>query len=203
MSDLLYTNDTQTIVAKKFSLKHSFRAGAIVWVKDKKRGKDMIVVFKSFSRPNRGIQLPGGRVEKLENVAEAVIREVKEEVGLETKILCPLGLVYLDNPTKSYSRVEIYYIVRPVKTFNIYQKWRHTDRDKSRQSLECWCSQIEDVIDNLVPGQVFAVNLFKQWLEEHKNKKPVATQHPRFQTYKRDVVNSRITTREVLQTDLK
>lgn len=168
MQDELDSNSTQTLVAKKFSLKHSFRAGAIVWVKDKRKNEDYYVVLKSHSRPARGIQLPGGRVEKLENVAEAVVREVYEETGIQTRILCPLGLVYLDNPVKSYSRVEIYYIVRPISLLNADWRWKHIDHDRSHQQLECWCVSTKEPLDYLAPGQDLAVDMFLQWLGEHK-----------------------------------
>jgi 8-oxo-dGTP pyrophosphatase MutT (NUDIX family) len=163
--------DNQLIIAKKFSLKHSFRAGAIVWAKNKKNNTDYYAVFKSHSRPSRGIQLPGGRVEKLENVAETVVREVKEEIGLDTKILCPLGLIYLSNDSKDYSRVEIYYIVRPVNKINVDQRWMHIDKDKSKQSLECWFVPVTDKPNFLSSGQDQAVNMFTKWLYEHAKTK--------------------------------
>ena len=47
-----------TSLSKKFSLRHVFRVGAIVWCKY--RGQDYYVVIKSFTRPNRGTQIPGG-----------------------------------------------------------------------------------------------------------------------------------------------
>jgi 8-oxo-dGTP pyrophosphatase MutT (NUDIX family) len=170
MSNLQVNNtigNTQTIVAKKFSLKHSFRAGAIVWVKDRKTNKDYYAVFKSHSRPTRGVQLPGGRVEKLENVADTVVREVEEEIGLKTKILCPLGFIYLNNPSKDYSRVEIYYIVRPINSVDIHSRWQHIDKDKSQQNLECWFVHADKPPMFLASGQDMAVGMFQQWLKEH------------------------------------
>ena len=158
----------QTIITKKFSLRHSFRAGAIVWAKDKNTGLDYYMVFKSFSRPMRGIQLPGGRVEKLENVADTVIREVEEETGVKTNIVCPLGLIYLNNPSKSYSRVEIYYIVRPIYSVDVRRKWHHTDTDKSAQNLECWYVPVNKTPIELAAGQDQVLEMFRQWLKEHQ-----------------------------------
>lgn len=158
----------QTIITKKFSLRHSFRAGAIVWAKDKNTGLDYYMVFKSFSRPMRGIQLPGGRVEKLENVADTVIREVEEETGIKTNIVCPLGLIYLNNPSKSYSRVEIYYIVRPIYSVDVRRKWHHTDTDKSAQNLECWYVPVNKTPVELAAGQDQVLEMFRQWLKEHQ-----------------------------------
>lgn len=168
MNSTFSSNSTQSIIAKKFALKHNFRAGAIIWVKDKRKNEDYYVVLRSLTRPLRGIQLPGGRVEKLENVAETVVREVYEETGIQSKILCPLGLIYLDNPLKKYSRVEIYYIVRPISPINVDWKWKHIDHDKSKQQLECWCVPMSQTPKFLTGGQDQAVNMFNQWLSEHK-----------------------------------
>lgn len=167
MNSVEDTTNTQTIVARKFLLKHSFRAGAIIWVKDRKTNKDYFVVLKSHSRPSKGVQLPGGRVEKLENVANTVVREVKEETGLSTSILCPLGTIYINNPTKNYSRLETYYIVRPTKTLDIRSRWRHTDKDRSKQKMEVWMMPVDGDITTLNSGQDLAVKMFRQWLNEH------------------------------------
>jgi 8-oxo-dGTP pyrophosphatase MutT (NUDIX family) len=161
----------QTVIAKKFSLRHSFRAGAIVWTKDRNTNTDHYLVFKSYSRPARGVQLPGGRVEKLENVAEAVVREVEEETGVQTKIVCPLGLIYLNNPGKNYSRVEIYYIVRPINFIDVRRHWHHTDTDKYAQNLECWFVPVDKTPINLASGQEHALSMFRQWLKDHRKNK--------------------------------
>jgi|GEM_PF-6156105 len=170
----------QEIIARKFLLKHKFRAGAIVWVKNRKdEDEDYYVVFRSLTRPHRGIQLPGGRVEKLENIAEAVIREVAEEVGIQTKILCPLGLMYLNNDPKNLSRLEIYYIVRPIKPLNVYSKWFHIDWDNSRQRLECSCVSVSEDTAFLADGQGKVVEMFKTWLKEHRPKNFNLSQSPK------------------------
>src|SRR6056297_2254413 len=81
-------------IYRRFNLKHVFRAGAIIWLKSGQQ--DYYNVFRSLSRPNRGIQLPGGRIERYENPAQGVVREVKEETGIETKIVCPLGYIFFE-----------------------------------------------------------------------------------------------------------
>jgi ADP-ribose pyrophosphatase YjhB (NUDIX family) len=161
----------QTLIAKKFSLRHSYRAGAIVWTKDQKTNADHYMVFKSLSRPMRGIQLPGGRVERMENIADTVVREVKEETGVSTKIVCPLGIIYLNNPSKNYSRVEIYYIVRPLTQLDVKRRWKHIDKDKFAQHLECWFVPVEKTPVEIAPGQDQMLTMFRQWLKEHKKNK--------------------------------
>ena len=153
-------------INKQFSLRHVFRAGAVVWCKHK--GKDFYVVFKSLSRPGRGTQLPGGRVERNENVAEAIIREVKEETSIETRIICPLGFVYFENPLDNYSNLQIYYIVRPVFPVDVFKKWTHIDEDYSKQHLECWCVGVDKPCDYLAIGQGQVIEMFRKWLVDHK-----------------------------------
>jgi 8-oxo-dGTP diphosphatase len=51
-----------------------------------------ILLVKRGTVPFRGYwALPGGRVEKEETIQEAVIREVKEETGLEVEIIRKIG----------------------------------------------------------------------------------------------------------------
>lgn len=152
--------------SRQFSLRHFFRAGAVVWCKH--RGKDYYVVFKSLSRPTRGIQLPGGRVERDENIAEAIVREVQEETGLQTRIICPLGLIYFENPGDNYSNLQVYYIVRSIFPVDVFKKWHHTDTDVSKQEIECWCVPVDKPADYLAIGQGQVVDMFKKWLVDHK-----------------------------------
>jgi 8-oxo-dGTP pyrophosphatase MutT (NUDIX family) len=151
---------------KQFALRHVFRAGAVIWCKYK--GKDYYVVFKSLTRPNRGVQLPGGRVERTENVAETILREVKEETGLDVRIICPLGFVYFENPADNYSNMQVYYIVRPVFQVDVFRKWKHTDSDITKQDLECWCVQADKNPSYLAAGQDKVIQMFQKWLVDHK-----------------------------------
>lgn len=153
-------------ISKKFSLRHVFRVGAVVWCKH--RGQDYYVVLKSFTRPNRGTQIPGGRVERDENPAASVIREVLEETGIETRIICPLGLIFFENPEDAYSNLQLYYIVRPLYPIDIYKKWKFTDKDQTQQELECWCVPANHPSDYLAVGQGQVIEMFKKWLVDHK-----------------------------------
>lgn len=155
-----------TSLSKKFSLRHVFRVGAVVWCKY--RGQDYYVVMKSFSRPNRGTQIPGGRIERDENPAAAIIREVTEETGIESRIICPLGLIYFENPGDNYSNLQLYYIVRPLYPIDVFKKWKFTDRDMTQQELECWCMPVSQPSEYLAVGQGQVIEMFKQWLSDHK-----------------------------------
>jgi 8-oxo-dGTP pyrophosphatase MutT (NUDIX family) len=150
----------------QFQLRHVFRAGAIIWLKS--NHKNYYLVFRSLSRPNRGIQLPGGRIEKLENPGESVVREVEEETGIKSKIVCPLGFIYFENPTDNYSSMQLYYLLRPMHPINIDSSWKHIDKDQTSQFLECWFVDVEESPSFLSAGQDKVIYMFRNWLEEHK-----------------------------------
>jgi 8-oxo-dGTP pyrophosphatase MutT (NUDIX family) len=161
-----YKNRSGMMAYKQFALRHVFRGGAIIWIKS--RGKDYYVVFKSLTRPNRGIQLPGGRVEKRENLADTIVREVYEETGIQCRIVCPLGYIYFENPSDDYSNMQTYYIVKPLYPIDVTKRWRHVDKDTSRQTLEVWCMDAENSPEFLSVGQDSVVYMFRQWLVDHK-----------------------------------
>lgn len=160
-----------TSISKKFHLKHVFRGGAVIWTKH--QGKDYYVVFSSISRPNRGIQLPGGRIERNENPAEAIMREAREEVGIDTRIICPLGIIYFENENDNYSSLQIYYLVRPVFPLDVNKRWKFIDKDHTRQELECWLEPVERDPEFLAVGQRQVIVMFQKWLEEHKRPEEV------------------------------
>jgi 8-oxo-dGTP pyrophosphatase MutT (NUDIX family) len=151
---------------KRYSIKHIFRSGAIVWVKQ--GGKDYYLVFRSFTRPNRGVQIPGGRLERFENPAQAAVREIKEETGLDVNILCPMGFTYFEDPQRSSSNLQFYYIVQPKAKIDVTKPWLFTDKDKTKQKLECWFVSVDEPTDYLNVGHDKIVEMFKDWLEEHK-----------------------------------
>ena len=166
-AEFLHKKDIPSVtICKRFNLKHIFRSGGIVWVKYS--GKDYYLVFKSISRPSRGIQLPGGRIEKYENPSDTIIREIQEETGLETRIVCPLGFMLVENSKDHYSNLQLYYILKPVYPININERWRYTDRDNTRQELECWFVSVDRDPSFLSGGQDKIVEIFKQWLIDHK-----------------------------------
>lgn len=161
-----YKNRQGVMVYKQFSLRHVFRGGAVIWIKNK--GKDYYVVFRSLSRPNRGIQLPGGRVEKRENLADTIIREVYEETGIQCRIICPLGYIYFENPSDNYSNMQTYYIVKPIFPIDVTKKWRFIDKDSTKQTLEVWCVDVGMEPKFLSVGQDTIIYMFRQWLKDHK-----------------------------------
>lgn len=166
-----HKNRNGVMLYKQFSLRHVFRGGAVIWIKH--RGKDYYVVFKSLSRPNRGTQLPGGRVEKKENLADTILREVFEETGIHCRIVCPLGYIYFENPEDNYSNMQTYYIVKPLYKIDVNSRWRFVDKDSSKQTLEIWCEEVGKDPKFLSVGQDSVINMFNNWLEEHKRETPL------------------------------
>jgi len=58
--------------------------------------------------------IPGGFVEKNENVEQAIVREAYEETGIRIKVLCLLG-VY-SNPSRDPTRgtIAVAFLVKPI-----------------------------------------------------------------------------------------
>ena len=162
----LNNRSANTVYWKQFSLKHVFRSGAIVWYKSK--GKDYYVVFKSLSRPSRGIQIPGGRVKKFENIGQTVVREVYEEIGLHCKVVCPLGFTFYENKESGYSNLQTFFLVKPIKDVDVEKKWKHIDKDLTRQELECWFVSVNSRESFLPFDQAEIVRMFRKWLKDHK-----------------------------------
>ena len=67
------------------------------YILKKIQGRWHLLVFEHMDFPKAGIQVPGGTVEEGESVAEAAVREVKEETGLQkVELLKELGVSYHD-----------------------------------------------------------------------------------------------------------
>jgi ADP-ribose pyrophosphatase YjhB (NUDIX family) len=63
-----------------------------------------VLLIKRARPPSIGAwTLPGGHVEQGETLEGAIVRELREETGLETRVLCPLGVVGIAREGVSYS----------------------------------------------------------------------------------------------------
>ena len=78
-------------------------------------GNNLLLVKRRFD-PFKGYWvLPGGHVENNETVEEAVIREVKEETGVETKIVSLIG-VFSSPDRDPRHNISIAYLCIPTTT---------------------------------------------------------------------------------------
>jgi ADP-ribose pyrophosphatase YjhB (NUDIX family) len=56
-------------------------------------GADQLLVFDPVEQPDFSAVVPGGGIEPGETAAEAVVREVREETGIDVRVLRELGMV--------------------------------------------------------------------------------------------------------------
>src|SRR4030042_4604844 len=78
---------------------------------------DKILLIKRNTVPFKDYwALPGGRMDPGENVEQTIVREVKEETGLEVTIVCKVG-EYVEKGVKDDVEYEYYptcFVVKPV-----------------------------------------------------------------------------------------
>lgn len=148
-----------------FARIHTFKVGAVVWHKWK--GESYYLAFKSLSVPERGVQIPRGRLERHESLGQSVLRETFEETGVRCKIICPLTLVFFENSDDDYSNCQIYYIVRPLDKIDPTLRWLHIDGDDTHQELEVFSVPAYTKPDFLSRGQNEVIYTFQQWLKQH------------------------------------
>jgi len=77
--------------------------GAVVHDADRR-----LLLIRRGNEPHRGLwSLPGGRVEPGETVAEAIVREVREETGLAVSAGPVVGRVRIDGAAAVYDVVDL------------------------------------------------------------------------------------------------
>jgi 8-oxo-dGTP pyrophosphatase MutT (NUDIX family) len=87
-------------------------AGGVVY----RRGAEGIEIVMVSRRDPALLALPKGKVDPGESVEETAVREVREETGLQTRILEPLGEVYYWFPDTDGTRIDKvvhYYLMAP------------------------------------------------------------------------------------------
>ena len=68
---------------------------------------DQLLLIRRGREPSRGSwSLPGGRVEPGETLEQAVVREVREETGLDVRVGAPVGRVVIPAGPVTYDVVD-------------------------------------------------------------------------------------------------
>ena len=93
---------------------------------------DRLLVFRHTDHPDAGTQVPAGTVEKGETLEEAVLREAKEETGLEgLEIIAYLGAVERRNTYKGRTGTERRHFFHLSCAGEAPELWLHREADPS------------------------------------------------------------------------
>ena len=94
--------------------------------------KDKLLVFKHTRYPEAGIQVPGGTVEGNERLEDAVLREAREETGLdELNIISYLGMQPFDLSKIGKKGFQHRHFFHLRYAGPIIDVWRHYERTPS------------------------------------------------------------------------
>lgn len=127
--------------------------GVVLW----KRDNDIFICL--VKRRNKGVWiLPRGRIEENEYMEETVIREIKEETGIEAKIIKKIGVInysfYSSKDKVTYDKIVHFYLLKLDKQQDfipnqeIEEKiWVPLDKAKDILSYEAEKKIIDKVIE--------------------------------------------------------
>ncbi|WP_455392069.1 NUDIX domain-containing protein [[Eubacterium] cellulosolvens] len=80
-------------------------------------GKGNIILIRRKNPPFQGeLALPGGFVDNYETTEDAVRREVKEELGIDTRIICMVGVYSEPTRDPRQHTISVVYEVEPLST---------------------------------------------------------------------------------------
>jgi 8-oxo-dGTP pyrophosphatase MutT (NUDIX family) len=143
----------ENVENKEISKKVVSAGGVVLW----KHDNDIFVCI--VKRRNKGVWiLPRGRIEKNEHMEETVIREIKEETGIEATIIKKIGIIsysfYSSKDKVTYNKVVHFYLLRLDKQENfvpnqeIEEKlWVPLNKAKEILSYEAEKNIIDKVIE--------------------------------------------------------
>lgn len=92
-----------------------------------------LLVVKQWVTPTRGWSLPGGRLEADESIEQCLIREIKEETGLDTRVK---DLLYV---TDRFFGTDIHivhmtFLVECTGEKPVEPEWKHNDPNPTKSS---------------------------------------------------------------------
>ena len=83
-----------------------------------------LLVFDHEDIPEAGTQVPAGGIRPTESRREAVLREVKEETGLDAvRVVTELGIIESPHPASGQSRQTSYWVLEAAE--ELPSEWRH------------------------------------------------------------------------------
>lgn len=95
-----------------------------------------------------GVQVPAGTIESDEQPEDAATREVREEAGIDARVVSPLGATRYDCwPSKPEVHERHFFLLSPVEA-ELPERWRVGEESPSGggpvQSWTCWWQQLGD-----------------------------------------------------------
>jgi 8-oxo-dGTP pyrophosphatase MutT (NUDIX family) len=104
-------------MAARYPTKRAVSAGGLVF-EDRPDGRWVVLISRRNALGQLQWTLPKGGLEEGEDLAEAALREVREETGLETELVHKLGVVdywFVWRPDEvRYHKYVHYFLMRPV-----------------------------------------------------------------------------------------
>ena len=109
---------------------------------------------KSSSQFSGFWEFPGGKVEKGENLTEALIRETKEELGLVLNSSCVSPLTFSVDKTKTFETLLLLFICR---------KWNGQPKAMEGQDLK-WVKPLDLSQYKMPPANIFLNSILRDWV---------------------------------------